>query len=186
MRTDMLNNTLKLGLLVAAVAASSSVFADNHTFSLGYAQTEVEGFTDLKGINAQYRYEWDSPFSLLASVSYMERKVTMVDAPNEIYKTKVAYTSFLLGPAYRFNNVVSAYALVGVAKIDSKDDEYDDVGFVGSESNSATELAYGAGVIVNPIQNLSINVGYEGSKLTSKNSDKQAFNGFNVGVGYRF
>ncbi len=53
----MLNNTLKLGLLVAAVAASSSVFADNHTFSLGYAQTEVEGFTDLKGINAQYRYE---------------------------------------------------------------------------------------------------------------------------------
>ncbi len=28
----MLNNTLKLGLLVAAVAASSSVFADNHTF----------------------------------------------------------------------------------------------------------------------------------------------------------
>ena len=60
----MLNNTLKLSLLVAAVASSSSVFADNHTFSLGYAQTEVEGFTDLKGINAQYRYEWDSPFSL--------------------------------------------------------------------------------------------------------------------------
>ncbi|MDY6461988.1 Ail/Lom family outer membrane beta-barrel protein [Acinetobacter faecalis] len=49
------------------------------------------------------------------------------------------------------------------------------------EKGSETGFAYGVGLTVNPIQNIAINVGYEGT-----NVDSTRFNGFNVGVGYRF
>jgi putative virulence related protein PagC len=44
---------------------------------------------------------------------------------------------------------------------------------------------YGAGVQINPWNNLTIDVGYEGSRVKDGGTD-YAVNGFNVGVGYRF
>ncbi|MDY6455943.1 Ail/Lom family outer membrane beta-barrel protein [Acinetobacter faecalis] len=111
----MLNKTVKLGLLVAAVAASSSVFADNHSFSLGYAQSKISDI-DLKGVNAQYRYEWNSPFSLISSISYLKGDVTEQEYL-EIYNTDIKYFSYMMGPAYRFNNYVSVYATTGISNI---------------------------------------------------------------------
>ena len=53
-----------------------------------------------------------------------------------------------------------------------------------SESRHSTSIAYGAGVIINPIENLTENGGYEGT--TADIEDKYQINGFNIGVGYRF
>ncbi|WP_156964249.1 Ail/Lom family outer membrane beta-barrel protein, partial [Trabulsiella guamensis] len=51
-------------------------------------------------------------------------------------------------------------------------------------SEKSTSFAYGFGVTFNPVDNLSINAGYEG---TQANLDgNRSINGFNVGVGYRF
>ncbi|EEV2005100.1 outer membrane beta-barrel protein, partial [Escherichia coli] len=44
--------------------------------------------------------------------------------------------------------------------------------------------AYAAGVIINPWGNMSVNVGYEGTKADIYG--KHSVNGFTVGVGYRF
>ncbi len=41
-----------------------------------------------------------------------------------------------------------------------------------------------AGIIVNPMANLSITAGYEGTNVDLEGSRK--INGFNIGVGYRF
>ena len=54
----------------------------------------------------------------------------------------------------------------------------------GSESYKSTSFAYGAGIIINPLENLTVNVGYEGT--TADLDDNYSINGFNIGVGYRF
>ncbi|STI82989.1 PagC-like membrane protein [Escherichia coli] len=51
---------------------SGSRLADNHTLSAGYAQSKVQDFKNIKGVNLQYRYEWDSPVSVVGSFSYMK------------------------------------------------------------------------------------------------------------------
>ncbi|MGL7934570.1 MULTISPECIES: Ail/Lom family outer membrane beta-barrel protein, partial [unclassified Salmonella] len=51
--------------------------------------------------------------------------------------------------------------------------------FTGSERR--TGFAWGAGVQFNPVENVVIDLGYEGSKVGAAK-----LNGVNVGVGYRF
>ncbi|MEG9983134.1 Ail/Lom family protein, partial [Escherichia coli] len=53
----------KLSVLSAIIlsVASGSVLADNHSFSVGYAQSKIQNFKNIRGVNLQYRYEWDSP-----------------------------------------------------------------------------------------------------------------------------
>lgn len=65
----------KLALFVVAVSSllgSSCALADNHTLSLGYAQAKVQDFKNIRGLNMQYRYEWDSPVSIVGSATYMK------------------------------------------------------------------------------------------------------------------
>ncbi|MDY6451089.1 Ail/Lom family outer membrane beta-barrel protein [Acinetobacter faecalis] len=180
----MLNKTVKLGLLVAAVATSSSVFADNHSFSLGYAQSKISDI-DLKGVNAQYRYEWNSPFSLISSISYLKGDVTEQEYL-EIYNTDIKYFSYMMGPAYRFNNYVSVYATTGISNIKVKSTDIIGANNPETDTISKTEFAYGAGVIVNPTQNVTVNVGYEGTSWKHADEKRLNLNGWNVSLGYRF
>ncbi|EIR4670723.1 outer membrane beta-barrel protein, partial [Escherichia coli] len=53
-----------------------------------------------------------------------------------------------------------------------------------SVSKKSTDFAYAVGVIINPWGNMSVNVGYEGTKADIYG--KHSVNGFTVGVGYRF
>ncbi|ECI2922651.1 outer membrane beta-barrel protein, partial [Salmonella enterica subsp. enterica serovar Enteritidis] len=48
-------------------------------------------------------------------------------------------------------------------------------------SERRTGFAWGAGVQFNPVENVVIDLGYEGSKVGAAK-----LNGVNVGVGYRF
>lgn len=185
-------NKISLAVLVAASLLSSAAFADNHTVSLGYAQSDVENFKDIRGVNAQYRYEWDSPFSVMGSFTYMsgdEDQHYYVASDSVKNHIDVKYYSLLVGPAYRINEYVSLYALGGVAHTKADGDTRwvntgDGYTQKDSISEKSTSFAYGAGVQFNPTENLAVNVGYEGT-----NADLQgdhAINGWNVGVGYRF
>ncbi|MWL74803.1 Ail/Lom family protein, partial [Escherichia coli] len=46
---------LSLAVLVAATLASGAALADNQTVSVGYAQSKVEDFKNIRGVNVQYR-----------------------------------------------------------------------------------------------------------------------------------
>jgi len=187
----MTSKMTMLALLCGGLLVGSNALADNHTVSVGYAQSKVEDFKNIRGVNVQYRYEWDSPLSVIGSFSYMkgdesysERDDYFDDIGGYDSKTDVKYYSLMAGPAYRINDYVSFYGLIGLAhtKVDEKasyltqySEEYNE---------SKTSFAYGAGVVVNPISNLSLSVGYEGTRV--KYNEDVAINGFNIGIGYRF
>ncbi|EPL1175486.1 Ail/Lom family outer membrane beta-barrel protein [Morganella morganii] len=182
------------GGLMVTVPAS----ANTQTFSVGYAQSKVQDFKHIRGINAQYRYEWNSsPLSVIGSFTYMkgDDSNSYYDEEGDYYKNHadVKYYSLLAGPAYRVNDYFSFYGLIGVAHTKA-DGGYEWLNSVGSHeldghesgnlSGKSTNFAFAAGVQINPTANLSVNVGYEGS-----NADiygKHKIDGFNVGFGYRF
>ncbi|MTD38268.1 Ail/Lom family outer membrane beta-barrel protein [Erwinia sp. CPCC 100877] len=183
---------ISLAVLLATSMASGVVFANNQTVSIGYAQSKIEDFKTIRGVNLQYRYEFDSPFSVLGSFTYLKGKgqqhyLLSGDTVNNHIDAK--YYSLQVGPAYRINRFVSLYALGGIAYAKAtgttKWINVDDV-FVNREgiSEKSTSFAYGVGVIFNPIDNLSVNVGYEGTQASLDGN--RSINGFNLGVGYRF
>jgi len=184
-------NITAVALLCTGLLISGNVLANNHTLSLGYAQSKVEDFKNIRGVNLQYRYEWASPVSVIGSFTYMkgddgysERVEAFDDISGYDGKTDVKYYSLLAGPAYRINDYVSLYALAGMAHTKVKDkvtylSEYSEQTDV-----SKTSFAYGAGVVINPTDSLSVNVGYEGTRV--KFNDDVTVNGFNIGLGYRF
>ena len=101
---------ISLAVLLAVSTMSSVALASSHTVSLGYAQSDVQNFNDISGANLQYRYEFDSPLSILGSFTYMQG-----DGKNSYYvandavtnNADVKYYSFLVGPAWRINEYVS-------------------------------------------------------------------------------
>lgn len=183
---------ISLAVFVAASLASGAALADNHTVSLGYAQSKVENFKNIRGVNAQYRYEWDSPLSVIGSFTYMsgdDDQKYYVDSDSVKNHIDVKYYSLMAGPAYRINEYVSLYALGGVAHtkadVDTKWVNAGD-GYTQKDSLSekSTSFAFGAGVQFNPTDELAVNVGYEGTNADIDGS--HSINGWNVGVGYRF
>ncbi|WLS79984.1 Ail/Lom family outer membrane beta-barrel protein [Erwinia pyri] len=185
-------------VLAGSVMTSPLATADRQTVSLGYAHSKIQDMGNLNGVNLQYRYEWNSPLSIIGSFSYMKGDDSDVyhDAANDSYKTrfKTKYYSLLAGPAYRINDYVSVYGLLGAA-FTKTDGRYEWRNSVGADaavghltiegSAHSTNLAWAAGVAINPIDNLSVNIGYEGSRTELNGSDK-SINGFNVGIGWRF
>ena len=187
----MTSKLTMLALLCGGLLVGSNALADNHTVSIGYAQSKVEDFKNIRGVNVQYRYEWDSPLSVIGSFSYLkgdesfsEREDFYGEVSGYDGKTKVKYYSLMAGPAYRINDYVSFYGLIGVAhtKVEENRNYFD--AFSEEYSENKTSLAYGAGIVMNPISNLSVSVGYEGTRV--KFNDDVAINGFNIGIGYRF
>lgn len=184
---------LSLAILAATTLMSGSALADNHTVSVGYAQSKMDNFKDFRGVNVQYRYEWDSAFSAIGSFSYMSGDEDYADYSSGMGSlkahTEIKYTSLLVGPAYRINKYVSVYALGGLAYVKGDEDwKWGDVWGRTShrekDSYDSTSFAWGAGVQVNPTQDLAISLGYEGT--TADFGKDFSINGFNINVGYRF
>lgn len=185
-------------VLAGSVLAAQYAMAESQTVSIGWAHGKIENANNLNGVNLQYRYEWNSPVSLVTSFTYMSgnQNDAWHDAWGDSYKQNVdtKYYSLLVGPAYRINEYVSLYGLIGGARTKA-DVNYEWRNSVGADepgghktingSTDSTNFAYAAGVSINPVENLAINIGYEGSSADIY-GDNYAINGFNVGVGYRF
>lgn len=189
--------TILTAVLLSALGASATVQAES-SITAGYAQAHVEDFGTTNGMNLKYRYEWDSPLSIITSFTFMtgsEGSSYYADRDKIDLHANVKYYSLAAGPAWRFNELVSIYALLGASynKVDYnynwKNYEgtrgYVDMGNVDGGNHDSTSLVYSAGIQINPLTNFVIDVGYEGSKLDDGAKD-HAVNGFNIGVGYLF
>lgn len=192
-----MNKLMLSTLILASVTLSPLVSADHQTVTLGYAQSKIQNVGEIKGVNLKYRYEWDTPLSIISSFTYMgnefnESWLAVKDRMKS--QNKLTYYSLAIGPAYRFNNYISIYGLAGLNynKADSKThwsnyehDRYRDMGYINKYSGKKTSFMYSAGLQINPVQNWTIDVAYEGSSF---NDDvrTRSLNGFNIGAGYRF
>ncbi|MDX7986924.1 autotransporter outer membrane beta-barrel domain-containing protein [Xenorhabdus sp. 12] len=191
-------------LVVSGFMYVSLAYADSHTVAVGYAQSKVQNFKNIRGVNLHYRYEWDSPVSIIGSFTYMKgsenhsgkRKYEAIEGAYYSARGHLdgKYYSLMAGPAYRINDYVSIYGLIGFAhtKIDAdiKDMFTNKHGPIKSRhvkvDKKSTDFAYGAGVEVNPMPNLSVYAGYEGSSAKLVDNGSHSINGFNIGLGYRF
>jgi len=174
-------------LLSSCAVISANAVADNHTISLGYAQSKVQDFKNIRGVNAQYRYEWDSPLSVIGSFTYMKGDDSYSLRENDSGydgKTDVKYYSLLAGPAYRINDYISFYALAGLAHTKVEDKTTYLTQYSEEYNSNKTSFAYGVGVAINPVENIAVNIGYEGTRV--KYEENVSVNGFNISVGYRF
>ncbi|PHM71853.1 Ail/Lom family outer membrane beta-barrel protein [Xenorhabdus kozodoii] len=191
----VMKNALLATLVVSSFIYGSVTYADSQTVAVGYAQSQVQDFKTIRGANLHYSYEWDSPVIIMGSFTYMKgSKNGSYNNNNQSWKgsADLKYYSLMVGPAYRIDDGVSIYGLLGFShsKIDLFENEYEEIkGKISHYSwninKESTHFAYGAGVEFNPIQNLSLYAGYEGSSAKYSSKD-QGINGFNVGLGYRF
>lgn len=174
-----------------AMMSVSMAFAGDHSLSLGYAQSKVENFKNMPGVNVQYRYEWDSPLSAVVSFTALqndEDKRYNGWFGSSTDHVDAEYYSLMVGPAYRFNNYISTYAVLGMshAKMERRyTRRFAGAGEDINYSNSDNAFAYGAGVIINITQHFTLSGGYEGSQ-TKVEDQHRLIHGFNIGVGYRF
>lgn len=181
-----------LTVLIAGLIMSATAMADSHSISVGYAQSKVQNFKNMPGVNLQYRYEWDSPVSLLTSFTALQNDEDesgnfMGIKTND--HVKAEYYSLIVGPAWRLNDYISLYALAGLSHstMERNARDYDYYGHPEriNFSDRSNAFAYGAGVIFNVTEHVTLNAGYEGSR-TSVEAQKRSVNGVNVGMGYRF
>ncbi|WP_078002426.1 Ail/Lom family outer membrane beta-barrel protein [Izhakiella australiensis] len=180
----MMKKTL---LALALLPLFSSVAqADQQSVTLGWAHTSTSAsdVKNLDGINVKYRYEWDSPVGIIGSFSWMKGDDEFSFSYDGHGKTKVNIYSLMVGPAWRINEYVSLYGLVGANFADIKVNASNAYSSADSKWNGSN-FAWGAGVQINPMTNLVIDVGYEGSQL-KPNGESFDLNGFNIGVGYKF
>ncbi|ENL8729002.1 Ail/Lom family outer membrane beta-barrel protein [Citrobacter amalonaticus] len=192
--------------LCALLALSGALFinqayadSSRNTFSVGYANTKItltDGEKhDLHGTNFKYRHEFDSNFGLVRTFTIARNE----DSQKGYYRgygydqttgkwtfdklmygkirtDKQKFYSFTVGPSYRFNDYISAYAVAGIARTESSIStrHY-------KTSDKHTAAAYGAGVQIDLINNWVVDVAYD----YMKKGDVKA-NTWIVGVGYHF
>lgn len=159
-----------------------AVAMENHTLSVGYAQTHLSALKnsaskDLRGLALKYRYEFNSDWVVLTSLTATRHELQNYkwDA-GKLHKdgdNTISYSSLMIGPTYRFNDYISLYGNVGMAEMKIKNRD--------NHSSSENAFAYGAGVIFNPLTNLSLGLSWETAKLLFVDT-----NTFGVSVGYRF
>lgn len=172
-------------LLFTTCLSTSLAQAQNNNLSIGYTQGKVADGNTLNGVNIKYRYELNDKLGVMAASSFMSGKKDNVAPYNQFGKNKrdTSYASLLVGPSYRINEVVSVYGLAGAAKSKTKIEVGGNNGF--KKDHNKTAFAYGAGIQINPVKNMVVDVGYEGSKAHNGQKDKN-MHAFNIGVGLRF
>ncbi|AIJ07355.1 Opacity protein LomR and related surface antigens [Edwardsiella anguillarum] len=182
----MMKKMLVMPLIAAGFMVSTLALAETQTVSLGYAHIRPQEEKALNGAILGYQYEFDNDWGVLGNVTFAKggRKET-----DDFAKGDFKYYSLMAGPTYRINEYISVYGQLGLAYFNAKFEANYDDGYSEHSSASVTALGWGAGFIVNPMDNLAITVGYEGSRFNfngDNEGSKASTNGFNVSLGYRF
>ena len=173
---------LTLAALISA--ATFNAQAADHTFSLGYAQTDIKQFNDpLHGVTLKYRYEGHSPVGFIASwtgtadVDTFSR-VDPGPTLTTVSETTRSYSSLHVGPTFRFSPLVSSYATLGYSDftIESK------VVGAGTSKIEDENFAIGGGFEFNVTRSFAVNTGVE---YTEHLSDSRTLT-YSLALGYRF
>ena len=192
-------------ILLAALISSLSfgiAHADNNNrFSVGYANTNLKfadgESSDLKGFNIKYQHEIFTDVGLIASLVATRNEDTQKGfyrdagvvngkwAPNKLIhgitrKDTQKYYSLSVGPTWRFNDWVSAYAVAGVAKTEFRTSVHNLTEKYKTDERK-TAATYGAGVQISLINNWLVDVSYDYMKTGDIKASTLV-----VGVGYQF
>ncbi|ENM5729313.1 Ail/Lom family outer membrane beta-barrel protein [Vibrio mimicus] len=176
-----MKKTIAIAALMTASFHVVNANAADHTFSVGYAQTDISRLNDdLKGLALKYRYEPGRLGLLVGLTGTVLNNSSSQTVNNQVVLNSVerTYSSFHIGPTYRFNDMVSGYATLGYAT-------YIVEGKSGKTSGLTIEdnsFAFGTGLEVNLTQHISLNGGVEYSEHLF---DSTALT-YTVGLGYRF
>lgn len=175
-------------LFISGLLATSSTYAQDDfkfgktTLSAGYAQLKMAGQNPIHGGVFSIRQEINSQFGILATATYAQNEYDLNKPVNTFFKDVHArYYSVMAGPTLRLNDVISVYGTAGMSQIQFK-----------SESSEIKKLkknafSWGAGLIINPAEMVSISLGYENSRYKFKGSDNRiVLDGFVANIGYRF
>ncbi|EDJ6269302.1 outer membrane beta-barrel protein [Salmonella enterica] len=171
------------GLLLSFLTAP--VLAEKHSLSVGYAtgKLSADGYGNSDnghpdGMNFKYRYELTDKWGVIGAFTFAD-DILGGGVPAMV---EWNYTSYMVGPSWRFNDYISIYYLMGLARADthvttSYTTKYKKNAYVGS-----------LGVQINPWPNVVFDIGYEGARFNGypeKGTDM--ISGlFTLGVGYRF
>lgn len=167
---------------VTGLSLIPSAYSADHSVMFGYAQTDLSGVGgNLNGYTVKYRYEGAGKIGFIASSTLVSDDSKSYsyggEGITESGRNEYDYTSFHVGPVYRFNNVVSAYATVGYAsyslerrsnKASSKLDDDNFAGGIGLEFNIRKHLVI------------------DGAVEYSKHMNSTDALTYAVSVGYRF
>lgn len=181
----------------AAIASpvDYNVNANRTTISMGYSQGELRDFGSLYGGNLTVQYEPDLPVGIMGSVTALRSDLDVIT--NGIRKHKgssstkpgnsAEYYSAMFGPTLRLNESISIYALAGIShsKIDKTSAANLSSNKTSSASYNTNRFAYGFGMTANITDNLSLNMGYEGSRVRF-DEKLHPINAVMLSVGYRF
>lgn len=173
-------------LLAGALALSfGAQAAGESTISLGYAQSHVKVDGDSlnenpKGFNLKYRYEIDEHLGFITSFTYTTQSYDYYLGRYKVGDGDLKYYSLTAGPAYRFNDYISAYGLIGFGHGKSSVN-ISFPGYYVDQDESKTSVAYGAGLQFNVTPNIALDAHYEYSKLGDFKVGT-----WTVGAGYRF
>ncbi|MCS3430862.1 outer membrane protein OmpX [Klebsiella sp. BIGb0407] len=160
-------------LAFALTLSAGTASAATSTVTAGYAQGDMQGkLNKAKGFNLKYRYENESALGYIGSLTYIEKDATR----GGVY-SKGEYYGVTAGPAYRLNDWVSAYGVIGLGhgKYQTVQNVFD------RSSNSDYGFSYGAGLQFNPIENVALDFSYEQSRIRHVDVGTWI-----VGAGYSF
>ncbi|TQQ77274.1 Ail/Lom family outer membrane beta-barrel protein [Vibrio cholerae] len=177
-----MKKTIAIAAVVTAMFHAVNVNAADHTFSVGYAQTDIEGVNkNLTGLALKYRYEpgrLGLLVGLIGTTLNESTTATIVNNQVQINTFDRTYGSIHIGPTYRFNDMVSGYATLGYATYEAKRKSGDSVTSGFEDSN----FAAGAGIELNLTQSLALNGGVEYSEHLINSTALT----YTVGLGFRF
>ncbi len=166
-----------LSTLVCVLAVSAGSALARSTVSVGYAQGDLQGAVNrANGFNVKYRWEGENdPLGWLGGLTY----VTNNNSSNDIYN-KGQYFGLTGGPAYRLTDWASIYGVIGIGY-----GRFTHNAPGNAEANKGTSsdvgFSYGAGLQFNPVEDISIDAGYEKSRVRSVDIGTWI-----IGVGYSF
>ncbi len=140
---------------------------------------------------ARVQGEFNASLSVIGSFSYLSGDKNYNFDDESVYldeKDKAKLWTLMAGPAWRVNDYISFYGLVGFSYLKASENVSwveSSERFSSEESWNGNGFAYGVGLQINPAANFVIDIGYEGSRIKDKFGSYNN-NGFNIGVGYRF
>lgn len=183
MKTKLLS-----ALFISGLLATSSVYAQNDftldktTLSAGYAQVKMAGQDPMHGGVFSIRQEVNSQFGLLVTTTYAQNEYDLNKSINTFFKdVNARYYSVMAGPTVRLNDFISVYGTAGMSQIQFKSEHSE------LKKLKKNAFSWGAGLIINPAEMVSISLGYENSRFKFKNTDDRIIlDGFIANIGYRF
>lgn len=186
MKTKLLST-----LFITGLFATSSAYAQDElkfgktTLSAGYAQLKMEGQNPMHGGTISLRQEVNQQFGILITGSYAQKDYDLDKPVKEFLKdVDTRYYSVMAGPTLRLNDYLSVYGTAGISQIQMKNIKGVDLN--GKIKKNA--FSWGAGLIINPAEMVSISLGYENSryKIKELSDSKIVMDGFIANIGYRF